>query len=82
MRITCIQEGVMNSMSNIITHIDGEKLKVLKGFQTNDGEILISDAVSFGDCKEVRVVIEPSLIKHWLEECNLMEEVGVVGTIW
>lgn len=64
-------------MSIITTKINGEKLKVLKGFKTNECEILISDSDSIGELEEVRVVIEPSLIRYWLEECDLADEVGV-----
>lgn len=69
-------------MSVITTHIDGEELKVLKGFKLSDGEVLISDADKMGDLEEVRVVIEPSLLKYWIEECGLLEELGIEGTIW
>lgn len=69
-------------MSAITTHIDGEELKVLKGFKLNDGEVLISDSDKMGDLEEVRVVIEPSLLKYWIEECGLLEELGIEGTIW
>ena len=69
-------------MSVITTHIDGEELKVLKGFKLSDGEVLISDADKMGDLEEVRVVIESSLLKYWIEECGLLEELGIEGTIW
>ena len=69
-------------MSVITTHIDGEELKVLKGFKLSDGEVLISDADKMGDLEEVRVVIEPSLLKYWIEEYGLLEELGIEGTIW
>ena len=69
-------------MSVITTHIDGEELKVLKGFKLSDGEVLISDADKMGDLEEVRVVIESSLLKYWIEECGLLEELGIDGTIW
>lgn len=69
-------------MSVITTHIDGEELKVLKGFKLSDGEVLISDSDKMGDLEEVRVVIEPSLLKYWIEECGLLEELGIEGTIW
>lgn len=69
-------------MSAITTHIDGEKLKVLNGFIINDGEVLVSDASRLGDFEKVRVVIEPSLLKYWIEECDLLGELGIDGTIW
>lgn len=66
----------------ITLSIDGEKVKVFKGFKLSTGEILISDADKLGDCEEVRVIIEPSLIKYWVEECNLLEECGIDATVW
>ena len=69
-------------MSIITTSIDGEKLKVVNGFVLNEGEVLVSDADTIGDLKKVRVVIEPSLLKFWIEECGLLEELGIDGTIW
>lgn len=69
-------------MSNITTHLDGEKLKVLKGFKLSNNEVLISDCDKFGDCEEIRVVIEPSLIKFWIEEEDLLKELDIDATIW
>lgn len=69
-------------MSIITTHIDGEELKVLKGFKLSENEVIISDADQLGDLEPIRVVIEPSLIKYWIEERGLLKEVGVEGTIW
>ena len=69
-------------MSTITTHINGEKVKVLNGFVMNEGEILATDACQLGDLKKVRVIIEPSLLKYWIEECGLLEELGVDDTIW
>lgn len=69
-------------MSKITTHIDGEELKVANGFVLNDGEILLSDADQLGDLKKVRVVIEPSLLRYWIEECDLLGQLGIEGTIW
>lgn len=69
-------------MSKITTHIDGEKLKVLNGFILNEGEVLATDSPKFGDCEKVRVVIEPSLLRYWITECNLLEELGLNVTVW
>ena len=66
----------------ITLSIDGEKVKAFKGFKLSTGEILISDADKIGDCEEVRVIIEPSLIKYWVEELNLLEECGIDATVW
>ena len=52
-------------MKNGITiSIDGEKVKVFKGFKLPTNEILISDSDKIEDFEEVRVIIEPSLIKY------------------
>ena len=70
-------------MKNGITlSIDGEKVKVFKGFKLPTNEILISDSDKIEDFEEVRVIIEPSLIKYWVEECNLLEEYGIDATVW
>ena len=69
-------------MSTITTHIDGEKVKVLKGFKINDKEVLISDSDRIGDCEEIRVIIEPSLMKFWIEACDLLKELGIDATVW
>lgn len=66
----------------ITLSIDGEKVKAFKGFKLSTGEILISDADKIGDCEEVRVIMEPSLIKYWVEEFNLLEECGIDATVW
>ena len=75
----------------MITKLNEEKLKVLTGFKLGD-DILISDSDHMynfdeetGERKEVekvRVIIEPSLLKFWIEECGLLEELGINGTIW
>ena len=66
----------------MLISLDGEKLKVLKGFKTDNNEVLISDCDKFGDYPEVRVVIEPSLIKYWITDCGLLEELGIDATVW
>lgn len=48
--------------------IDGEKTIELNGFKMDNGEILISDSMSIGDCEKVILHIEPSMIKFLIED--------------
>jgi predicted Ser/Thr protein kinase len=73
-----------------LVSIDGEKLKKLKGFKIGN-EILISDSDSMTTtdangnqvkAEEVAVLIEPSLIKYWITDCGLLDELGVNATLW
>ena len=62
-----------------------EENKTFKGFLIN-GKVYVSDSDSMrmedpktGEMKEVEqieVVIEKDLIKFWIEECGLLEELG------
>lgn len=65
----------------MVQSIDGEKVKELKGYKMEEGSILISDGVLVGK-EEVRVIIEPSLIKFWIEECGLLDELNINATLW
>ena len=64
----------------MITSIDGEKVKVLKGYKMKDGEILVTDSTIIGE-EETNVIIEPSYIKFLIEERGLLEELGINATI-
>lgn len=74
----------------MIERLDGKKVKELTGFKLGN-DILISDSDQMwtineetGERKEaekVRVIIEPSLLRFWIKECNLLEELGIERTI-
>lgn len=65
----------------MIQSICGEKVKELKGYKMEEGSILISDGEIL-DKEKVRVIIEPSLIKYWIEECGLLNELNIDVTLW
>lgn len=68
-----------------------ENSKVYKGFLI-DGVIYVSDSdsmrikdVETGKMKEVEqipVVIEKDLMKFWIEECGLLDELGIDASLW
>ena len=65
-------------MSTITTSLNGEELMVWKGFKINENEVIIMDEDSkLGDFEEFRVLIEPSLLKFWIEECGLLDELDI-----
>lgn len=73
-----------------IEMIDDNKVKKLKGFKIGN-EIVISDCDSMNlvnddgsktKIEPVTVVLEHGLLKWWIEECGLLEELGVDATVW
>ena len=65
-------------MSTITTSLNGEELMVWKGFKINENEVIIMDEDSkLGDFEEFRVLIEPSLLRFWIEECGLLDGLGI-----
>ena len=65
-------------MSTRTTSLNGEELMVWKGFKINENEVIIMDEDSkLGDFEEFRVLIEPSLLKFWIEECGLLDELDI-----
>ena len=68
----------IKKMSTITTHLNGEELIAWKGFKTNENEVIIMDEdAKFGNFEEFRVVIEPSLLKFWIEECGLLDKLDI-----
>ena len=70
-------------MSTITTHFNGEELIVWNGFKINESEVIImEEGTKLGGLEEFRVVIEPSLLKYWIEECDLFDKLNIdIGEI-
>lgn len=65
-------------MSKITTHFNGEELIAWNGFKTNENEVIImEEGTKLGGLEEFRVVIEPSLLKYWIEECGLLDTLDI-----
>ena len=65
----------------MIKSINGEKVKVFKGYKMDSEEILVTDSTLLGK-EEVVVIIEPSYLRFLFEERGLLEELGINATIW
>ena len=65
----------------MIKSINGEKVKVFKGYKMDSEEILVTDSTLLGK-EEVVVIIEPSYLRFLIEERGLLEELGIHATIW
>lgn len=57
----------MKKATDGLMSIGGEELIELSGFLI-DGEVLLSDSDKIGDYQKIKVKIEPSMIKFWVEE--------------
>ena len=67
----------------MLVSIDGEKLMTLKGYKMEDGEILIVDKdTTLPDKEEVVIKIEPSLLKFWIHDRGLLDDLGLDVAIW
>lgn len=65
--------------------------KKLKGFTINDS-IYVDDSDSksilnektgeFEKVKQVPVLIEKDLIRYWITDCGLLDELGIDATLW
>jgi hypothetical protein len=57
----------MKKATDGLMYMGSEQLIELSGFLI-DGEVLLSDSNMIGDFKKVKVKVEPSMIKFWLED--------------
>lgn len=57
----------MKKATDGLISVEGETLIELNGFLIN-GEVLLSDSDKIGDYQKIKVKVEPSLIKFWIED--------------
>lgn len=58
---------IMRKATDGLISFGGEELVELRGFLI-DGEVLLSDSDKIGDHQKIKVKVEPSMIKFWVEE--------------
>jgi len=59
--------------------------KEYKGFLIN-GKVYVSDSDSMRigevEVEQIPVIIEKDLIKFWITNCGLLDELGLNATVW